>query len=869
MKRTLYLSIALLCSLLSMAQNRVTVTPATPLDNAVSGHYAGWLNGSLSIYGGCNFPDVPCADGGQKVYYPIAYGASVQVPGGVIYIGGMDATRSYSECVFHSATDGSATPLASLPKPLDNFAAAYHDGMIWVAGGQSNGVPNTEVYALPYPDDAKAWTIAATLPDECRLQPCVAVQNTAKGFALFIFGGYQPKAEIQEAKVYTDGVYMTIAELKKGSTQWKRTAPAVVNENENADAKRASVATTEALALQRSGACDLNCHPEANQKSEIRNQKSLQAIVGSTCATSGYSHVLFFGGVDHDIFLSAIEGKQDSLYLRHQPEWYRFRSDVLTYHTITDSWGLLPGDSLLARAGACLTAEVGGKGWSYSGGELMPGIRSKDVSHIEVTNEKRFGWLNWTVLALYLVGMLLMGFYFMRKENGADDFFKGGGRIPWWAAGISIYATMLSAITYMTIPAKAYTTDWTYYPMLWMILLVSFPVIKYYLPYFRKLNVTSAYEILEQRFNTFTRLLASALFSIFMIVRMAIVLYLPSLALTAVTGIDIYLCIVLMGLVTIIYCTMGGVEAVIWGDVVQGLILVFGAIFAVIYLAINTEGGVAGCIDIALENDKLRLFDFSNSWSQATWWVIIIGGLANNLISYTSDQTVIQRYLTTPDEKSAGRGILVNGVMSVFVSVAFYMIGTGLYTFYKTHPAELDVTMGQSDAIFPFFMMSQMPAGVAGALIAAIFAATMSTISSNINSVATAFSIDFWQRFRRTTDSQLVVVARWASVVSGLVGLMLALFMATWNIQSFLDFFNEALGLLTSGLGGLFFIAVFMKRVKGNAALAGFVAGEAVVFWMSENTDANFLLFGAIGMIVSIVVAWLLSLGSYFKSNKK
>ena len=253
----------------------------------------------------------------------------------------------------------------------------------------------------------------------------------------------------------------------------------------------------------------------------------------------------------------------------------------------------------------------------------------------------------------------------------------------------------------------------------------------------------------------------------------------------------------------------------------------------------------------------------------ATWWVIILGGLANNLISYTSDQTVIQRYLTTPDEKSAGRGILVNGVMSVFVSVAFYMIGTGLYTFYKTHPAELDITMGQSDAIFPFFMMSQMPAGIAGALIAAIFAATMSTISSNINSVATAFSIDFWKRFRpTTTDSQTVVVARWASVVSGMVGLMLALLMATWDIQSFLDFFNEILGLLTSGLGGLFFIAVFMKRVKGYAALAGFVAGEAVVFMMSEYTDANFLLFGAIGMAVCIVVAWLLSLGSYFKSSK-
>ena len=830
-KRLLSLSL-LFCTMFCLAQNRVSVTPVAPISEAISGHYAGWIKGELSTYGGCNFPDVPCADGGKKVYYPQAYGASVQVPGGVVFLGGMNDKGSLNECKFINATDGISTPITSLPKGLDNFAAAYHDGMLWVAGGQSNGVPNREVYALPFPCNDKAWSIVATLPDVCRLQPCVAVQNTAKGYALFVFGGYQPKAENQEAKVYTDGVYMTLAELKKGGTQWKSTAPTLAW-NDNTD-------------------------------DNTRTQQ-IQAIVGSTCATSGYSHVLFFGGVDHDIFLSAIEGKQDSLYLRHQPEWYHFRSDVLTYHTITDSWGILSGDSLLARAGACLTTEVGGKGWSYSGGELMPGIRSTDVSHVEVTNEKRFGWLNWTVLALYLLGMLGMGIYFMRKENGADDFFKGGGRIPWWAAGISIYATMLSAITYMTIPAKAYTTDWTYYPMLWMILLVSFPVIKYYLPYFRKLNVTSAYEILEQRFNTFTRLLASALFSIFMIVRMAIVLYLPSLALTAVTGIDIYLCIVLMGLVTIVYCTMGGVEAVIWGDVVQGLILVCGAIFAAVYLAVGTEGGVMGCIDIALKNDKLRLFDWSNTWSQATWWVIIIGGLANNLISYTSDQTVIQRYLTTPDEKSAGRGILVNGVMSVFVSVAFYMIGTGLYTFYKTHPAELDVTMGQSDAIFPFFMMSQMPAGVAGALIAAIFAATMSTISSNINSVATAFSIDFWKRFRPTTDSQLVVVARWASVVSGLVGLMLALFMATWNIQSFLDFFNEALGLLTSGLGGLFFIAVFMKRVKGNAALAGFVAGEAVVFWMSEYTSANFLLFGAIGMVVSIVVAWLLSLGSYFK----
>ena len=835
MKKYLFL-LLVLCPLLALGQNRVYVSTTPPMRDAVSGHYAGWIHGKLWTWGGCNFPGVSCADGGEKVYYPLAYGASVCVPNGVVVLGGMDANGSSDLCGFYDAKTGIRRDLPILPKALDNFSAAYHDGTIYVAGGQSNGVPNKEVYSLAYPSEAKEWSVIATLPDSCRLQPCMSVQGTASGKALFVFGGYQPKVDSigQPAIVHTDGVYMPIAELKKGGSDvWKRTSPSSV-------------------------------WVDAEEGRELCRQ----AIVGSTSAASGYSHVLFFGGVDFDIFLSAIQGRQDSLYLRHAPEWYKFRKDVLVYHTITDSWGLLPGDSLLARAGACLTPEVGGTGWSYSGGELMPGVRSADVTHVEVTNEKNFGWVNWSVLVLYLIAMLGMGIYFMRKENGSDDFFKGGGRIPWWAAGISIYATMLSAITYMTIPAKAYTTDWTYYPMLWMILLVSFPVIKYYLPYFRKLNVTSAYEILEQRFNLFTRLLASTLFCVFMIVRMAIVLYLPSLALTAVTGMDIYLCIVLMGLVTIIYCTMGGVEAVIWGDVVQGLILVGGAIFAVVYLAVNTEGGVSACIDIALENDKFRLFDWSNSWSQATWWVIIIGGVANNLISYTSDQTVIQRYMTTPDEKSAGRGILVNGVMSVFVSVAFYMIGTGLYTFYKTHPTEMDVTMAQSDAIFPFFMMSQMPVGLAGVLIAAIFAATMSTISSNINSVATAFSIDFWKRFRpSTTDHQLLGVARWSSMGSGLVGLLLALFMATWNIQSFLDFFNEYLGLLTSGLGGLFFIAVFMKRVKGYAALTGFVVGEAVVIWMSEFTDANFFLFGATGMVVSIVVAWVLSLIAPGKKN--
>ena len=830
MKKTLALSciLFLLSFCLSWGQNQIVVTPAGAIPRAVSGHFAGIVDGRLQTWGGCNFPDVPCADGGQKVFYPKAYGASVTVPEGTVFIGGADPSSS-SDVSFLPLRGGgdSEGTLPSLPKALDNFAACYGTDRIFVAGGQSNGVPNKDVYALDWPD-GKQWVKLCELPGESRLQPCMAVQNAPEGKALYIFGGWTPSCSPLQGEEKNASVRLNGLKLNLKTLEWKGTAPSTIS--------------------------------SSPYKGEVGSGSV--SIVGSCATPCGYSHILFFGGVDHDIFLSAIQGRQDSLYLRHEPSWYKFRSDVLAYHTITDSWAVIPGDTALARAGAVLTPFEGG--WLYSGGETMPGIRSDRISRIETRRDTSFGWLNWSVLAFYLIAMLGMGIYFMRRENGADDFFKGGGRIPWWAAGISIYATMLSAITYMAIPAKAYATDWTYYPMLWMIPIVGFPVIWYYLPYFRRSKAASAYAILEERFNAATRLMASALFCVFMVARMALVLYLPSLALTAVTGIDIYLCIVLMGLVTIVYCTMGGVEAVIWGDVIQGCILVGGAIFAALYLWAGTEGGFSGAWQMAVEGDKLRIFDWSWDYRRVTFWVAILGGgIANNLISYTSDQTVIQRYMTTKDEKSAGRSILVNGFMSVFISVAFYFIGTGLYTFYKTHPQSLDITMQQGDAIFPFFMMSQMPAGLAGLLIAAIFAATMSTISSNINSVSTAFSVDFVQRFRPSIkDATLLKVARWTCVVSGMIGLCLALLMATWDITSLLDYFNTILGLLTSGLGGLFVMAIFIPRIKGRAALTGFIAGELVVLLMFLYTDVNFFLFGAAGIVVSVVVAWLASLAS-------
>lgn len=841
--------------------NEVTYSELPPLrvsgQQGVSGAYAGMAGGKMLVAGGCNFPGVPAARGGEKQFYdtvylyedpasvhhrwevaghlprPAAYGVSVTTPQGVVCAGGYDGLHSLSTVCLLNISHGQlqTTTLPQLPVALDNMAGAYGEGYVYVAGGQSDGRASHKAFRLKL-QGGKAWEALPDYPGAARLQPAAAMQSDATGPCFYLMGGYAPAEGGKRAEIHRNGLI-----YNPRTKSWRTTAD-IIPQGETVP----------------------------------------RAISGATCVVSGCAHIVFFGGVNADIFLPAVNRSLDladaiaagdsaqavrlrreaAEYLLHHASWYHFNDELIIYHTLTDTWVTESHSPCLARAGAM--AVNAGKEWIIVGGETKPGIRSAEVNAVHMGVRIEFGMLNWLVLLLYLAGMLLLGYYFMKREGSSDDFFKGGGRIPWWAAGISIYATMLSAITYMAIPAKAYATDWTYYPMLVTILIVSFPVIRYYLPFFRRLNVTSAYEYLERRFNYTTRLMASLLFIIFMVARMALVLYLPSLALTTVTGIDIYTCIILMGVITIAYCTMGGVEAVVWGDVVQGIILVGGAIFAMVYLAVNTEGGVGGFFDIAVANDKFRLFDWSFDWTKATFWVVILGGLANNLISYTSDQTVIQRYLTTKDERGAGRSILMNGVMSAFISVAFYAIGTGLYTFFKTHPQELDYTMSNSDAIFPFFMMSQLPSGLAGLLIAAIFAATMSTISSNINSVSTAFSIDVYKKIRPTADDrEMLRVARRTCVVAGVIGVVIAVLMATWNILSLLDYFNTILGLLSSGLGGLFVMGIFFPHINARAALIGFVVGTGVVFYLNYLTPVSFLLFGAIGMVVSVAVALLVA----------
>jgi cyclically-permuted mutarotase family protein len=837
--------------------------PGQDVQPGLAAAFAGISENMLLVAGGCNFPDEMVWEGGQKAYhddafalehtedgeylwhtgfkipYSVAYGVSITVPEGVICIGGNNNTGNFSS-VFLMRWDPDAKQiitesLPSLPFTMSRMAGALVDQKIYLAGGWTDGrLANTFISLdlSKWENDQFEWEILDDFPGQPRLQAIAVGQNAAEEKHFYLFSGSSYPGHEEDPFIMTDGL-----EFNPKTEKW-----------------------TILPDIKPDGADALSLH-------------------GGSAVAIGTQHILFIGGVNRSIFYNAwkrerdielaraihdtvqlerlLEEKQD--YFLMEPQEYKFNQAVLAYHTITKTWIKVGDYPFPGPAGAPMVNWD--NGFVVVNGEIKPGVRSPNIYYGQPQYTPIFGWINWSVIAIYLLFMVFLGFYFMKREEGTNTFFKGGQRIPWWAAGMSIFATMLSAITYMSIPAKSYATDWQYYIMAITIFILVLPVVRYYLPFFRKLNVTTAYEYLEKRFNYAIRLLTSSLFQVFLVARMALVLFLPSLALTTVTGINIYLCIVLMGVITILYCTMGGVEAVIWGDVIQGFVLLGGAIFVVIFMISGTEGGLNRVIEITIEHEKMKIFDFVFDLSKTTFWVVLLGGLGNNLISYTSDQSVIQRYLTTKNQKAAGKGLWFNGTISLLISIVFYFIGTTLFALYKTQPQELNMAMAQPDSIFPHFIMTRMPVGIAGLLIAAIFAATMSTVSSNVNSISTAFTTDIYNHiWPESPDSRRLRMARISGILSGGLGIALALLMAGWNILSLFDYYNIILGLLGGGIAGVFAMAIFFPRINTTGALTGFIMSIIILLIILTYSSVHLLLYGFIGITISIIIAYVVSL---------
>ena len=816
-----------------------------PLDGkpnvGVARPFAGVSNGRILLAGGANFPGKPLIEGGPKVYHdeiwscdasaekpswtlagrlPVAWGegAYATVPQGIVCVAGAvgaDGQTLTNGCFLLSWQDGRPAFRDLPPFPE---AAKYAAAAAW--GSKVYAVGTRKVAVIDMAEYPPIWRELADLPEPV-FQPACAVQNSShQRKMLFVFAEHG-------AEKLSGGWALELAPDAGGA--WMPI-------------------------------------PDVPGTDELKDRK----FVGSLAVASGDQHILFFGGTSRAPARER-EGHDRHWYLDHPPEWFRVPRDVLAYHTVTERWFTLGEMPFAGRAGAAVLALPDAR-VLVNGGEVGPGTRTPEGAIAAFARSKSWHPVNFAVVALYFIGMAAMGFWFMRRNKSSDAYFKGSGRIPWWVVSLSIYATMFSSITFISIPALSYLTDCRYFAITFGIILLAPVVTRFYLPFFRRLNLTSAYEYLEVRFNLACRLFASAAFILFMIARTAIVTYLPAIALSAVVDVDVNIAIALVTAVTILYCALGGVEAVIWSDFVQSVILITGTLAIYAYLVFGTDGGVGGFFAMGQAAEKFRVFDFALDWSKPVFWVVFVGGVVANLASYTSDQCVVQRYMTTRDEKGAAKSILFNGVLSFVNCIVFFTLGVALWTFFRSHPALLDVTMAKNDSVFPLFIGHVLPAGFSGIILAAVAAATMSTLSANLNSAASAFTTDFYARLgRNVSDADKLRCGKVCTVVVGLLGGAFALVLANMEVHSIYDQFQRFLGVLTGGLGCLFFMGVFMKRVTPAGATAGLVANYLVCFGLDRLSfphKPHLLLYGALGMVACLVVASLASLAAPKKKCK-
>ena len=802
--------------------------PPLPDQYGFAGAFAGSSGGALIVAGGANFPNGMPWDGGGKVWHnqifiletpeaswreagrlptPLGYGVSLNTPKGIVCIGGSDAKRHHSQ-VFRLRWDGSEMATDSLPPipvPLANMAGAMVGDTIHIVGG-SLAHDSTSASNLHFSFDGVRWQELEALPASGRILPVAASRDGS----FFVFSGASLSPDADGKPVRS---YLRDAWKYDTSRNWIRLS----------DLPRAVVAAP------------------------------------SPAPAIGASHLLVIGGDDGT--LASFEPKS-----AHPG----FTRETLAYETVTDTW--VNAGSMPRNLTAPVTTPVVAWGGRFviPTGEIRPAVRSPRILAATASTPKAaFGTINWVIVAVYLGAMIGIVVFFMKREAAGttEAYFRGGQRVPSWVAGLSIFATMLSSLTFMGIPARAFRTDTSWYIGQLSILLIVPIVAAYYLPFFRKLDLTSAYEYLERRFSLPCRLFASLSFTAFHLGRIAIVLYLPALALAAVSDIEVITAITVIGFLCLVYTVIGGIEAVVWTDAIQALVLMAGAILCFVLAAVHVDGGAGGILEIAkadrklFENLEWASFDFADGTTSAV--VLFVAFFFNSLVPYTSSQDVVQRYVTTRDLSAARKSLKVTMWMSVFGSAVFFALGTAIYAFYKTHPQRLDPSLAAADSILPFYIIRELPIGVSGLVIAAIFAASQSTVSSSLNSVATAFIKDIDSRILRPwlSDRTYLRTAQLAVIVSGLIGIGIAIAMAESNIVSAFKTFNMMIGLTAGSLGGLFALGVFTRRAHGTGALVGAFAGLMTVLTIHiTKAPVSGLLYAFIGFAVCFITGWFASL---------
>ena len=448
------------------------------------------------------------------------------------------------------------------------------------------------------------------------------------------------------------------------------------------------------------------------------------------------------------------------------------------------------------------------------------------------------------VLVAYVLGVVVVGCAFVRKSRSTEEFMAAGRSLPGWAVGLSIFGTYVSSISFLAYPGAAYAGNWNRFVFSLSLPLAAWIAVRWFVPHYRRTGAISAYEHLEARFGAWARTYAVVCYLLTQLARMGSIMFLVALALNRLLGWDLPTIIVATGVLVTLYTLLGGIEAVIWTDVVQSIVLTGGALVCAGVLLFGMPEGPGQLFTIASEHGKFGLGSFGASLAEPTFWVVLVYGVFMNLQNFGIDQSYIQRYHTAKSEAEARKSVWLGALLYLPISALFLFIGAALFAYYTARPELLPAALqaeGMGDRVFPHFIVAGLPAGLTGLLIAAIFAAAMSSVDSSLNCSATLFLSDIYRRYirRNAGERESMRVLYVATLVWGMAGTGIGLAMI--QVKGALDAWWKLSGIFSGGMLGLFLLGMLARRARGVAAFVGTLCGIGVIAWMTFSPKMDTL----------------------------
>lgn len=469
--------------------------------------------------------------------------------------------------------------------------------------------------------------------------------------------------------------------------------------------------------------------------------------------------------------------------------------------------------------------------------------------------------LDLAVLTVYLLGVTAWGAWLGRNARGGRDYFLGNRELPWGAVLLSVVATETSTLTFLSIPGVAYLGTMAFLQLTFGYLLGRLVVSALFLPAYYRGDLTTAYHLLDRRFGPSTRRVTSGIFMVTRLLADSVRLFATAIPLALITGWPYPLSIAVIGVLTVIYTYIGGIRAVVWVDALQMGIYLLGAILALGALHLLVPGGWPAIMERAGAAGKLVFLDPSPTLSVTyTLWAGLIGGTVFTMASHGTDQLLVQRLLACRDLRASQKALVGSGVAVVVQFFLFLLVGMGLWAFYEGR------SFDTPDAIFATFIIEELPAGITGLLIAGVFAAAMSSLSSSINALASASAYDFWAPARGMEGDDVAVLRAgkvltlvWSVLLVGGAIVFIPLSRDTAAVEVAL----AVAGVVYGGLLGAFLLGTLSRRADGRSVLAGVVSGIVVValIWIFARTQVAWPWFAVIGAAVTWSVGTLMGRG--------